>query len=88
LNESQESALDRLRRLLRAILDSIIRAAVLVLVSWPLLLVAILVQERLETAPPAGLVAFFLTLVFAKAALLMLLGRRISIGIRNPVRRS
>jgi hypothetical protein len=70
--------LDKLRRLLRAILDSIIRAAIIVLVSWPLLLVAILAQERLETAPPAGLVAFFLTLVFAKAASLVLLARRLS----------
>jgi hypothetical protein len=57
---------------------SIVRAAIVVLVSWPLLLVAILAQEQLETAPPAGLVAFFVTLVFAKVALLVLLARRLS----------
>jgi hypothetical protein len=63
------------RRLLRAVLDPIIRAAIIVLVAWPLLLIAVLAQERLETPPPAGLVAFFLTLLVAKFTLLALLAR-------------
>jgi hypothetical protein len=69
-----------LRRLLRAVLDWIIRAAVVALFSWPLLLVAITVQEQIETAPPAGLVAFFLTLVFAKFALIAVLAPRLLKG--------
>jgi hypothetical protein len=72
------NAVDKLRRLLRAVLDPIIRAAIIVLVAWPLLLVAVFAQEQLEGAPPPGLVAFFLTLVCAKVTLLMLLARRIS----------
>jgi hypothetical protein len=66
------------RKLLRAALYSIIRGAIVVLVSWPLLLVAILAQERLGTAPPPALVAFFLSLVGAKLTLLALLARRVS----------
>ena len=71
------SAVDKLCRLLRAVLDSIVRAAIIVLVGWPLLLIGMLGQTRLETAPPAGLVVFFLTLVCAKGALLALLARRV-----------
>ena len=52
-----------------------IRAAIVALVSWPLLLVAVLTQERLDAPPPSALVALFMSLVFAKAALLILLGR-------------
>jgi hypothetical protein len=64
-----------LLKFLRAVLDPILRAAIILLVSWPLLLIAILAQERLEGAPPAGLVMFFLALVFAKFTLLVLLDR-------------
>jgi len=53
----------------------IIRTAIVALVSWPLLLVAVLTQERLAAPPPSAVVALFMSLVFAKAALLILLGR-------------
>jgi len=70
--------LDKLRRLARAVLDPIFRAAIIVLVAWPVLLLAVLAQERLETAPPPGLVAYFVALVLAKLTLLALLARRVS----------
>jgi hypothetical protein len=75
---SPVSAVDKLRRFLRAVLDSIFRAAIIVLVAWPLLLIAVLAQERLDAAPPPELVMFFLTLLCAKGALLALLARRVS----------
>jgi hypothetical protein len=69
---------DKLRRLLRAVFDPIIRAAIIVLCAWPLLLIAVFAQERLEAAPPPELVVFFLTLFLAKLTLLALLSRRVS----------
>ena len=66
-----------LRRLLQALVDTSVRTLIVLLVSWPLLLVAILAQERLEAAAPPGLVAFFLTLFAAKLALLAMLARRV-----------
>jgi hypothetical protein len=72
------SAVDKLGRLLRAALDSIFRAAIIVLCAWPLLLIAVLAQERLEAPPPPELVVFFLTLFCAKGALLAMLARRVS----------
>ena len=64
------------RKLFRAVLDSSIRAVVVVLVAWPLLLVGMLAQARLESAPPAGLVTLYLTVFCAKVVVLALLGRR------------
>lgn len=59
----------------RPIFVLIIRTTIVALVSWPLLLVALLTQERLAAPPPSALIALFMSLVFAKAALLILLGR-------------
>ena len=75
---SRVAALDSFRhRLLkpRTIAIWFIRAAIVYLVSFPLLLCAIQLQERLESAPPPAVVAFFLSLIIAKTSLLMLLGR-------------
>ena len=62
-------------RSLKPLFALIVRTAIVALVSWPLLLVAVLTQERLDAPPPSALVALFMSLVFAKAALLILLGR-------------
>lgn len=59
----------------RPIFALIVRTAIVALVSWPLLLVAVLTQERLAAPPPSAVVALFMSLVFAKVALLILLGR-------------
>jgi len=52
-----------------------IRVAIIWVVSLPLAMRAIRVLERLQSAAPPALVAFFFVLVIAKAALLVLLGR-------------
>ena len=62
-------------KLLRAVLDPIVRAAIIVLVAWPLLLIAVLAQERLEDPPSAELVTFFLMLFLAKLTAIALLAR-------------
>ena len=57
-----------------AILGWTLRAAIIVLLLWPVLLVSVIAQQRLaEPAPPAVL-TFVLTLFFAKAALVSWLG--------------
>lgn len=62
-----------------------IRAAIVYLVSFPLLLCAVQLQERLESAPPPAVVGFFLSLIIAKTVLLMLLGR--ALDRRKPASR-
>ena len=58
-----------------AILTWCIRVAIIWVVSLPLALRAIRVLERLQSAAPPALVAFFFVLVIAKASLLVLLSR-------------
>jgi hypothetical protein len=60
---------------LQALLAFVVRTIIVVLMSWPLLLVAVLTQDRLAAPPPSALVTLFMGLVFAKGALLILLGR-------------
>jgi hypothetical protein len=59
----------------QAIVILAIRGAIVALVSLPILVVAVQVQERLLGAPPPQVVAFLIGFVFAKLALLVLLGR-------------
>ena len=73
--KGRRSAVDNVNAVLRAVLIVLIRAGIVVLVSLPLVVVAVQVQERLLAAPPPQLVALFVSLVFAKTALLMLFGR-------------
>jgi hypothetical protein len=49
--------------------------AIVALVSWPVVLVAMLTQERTAIPLPPATVAFFLSFAFAKATLLILFGR-------------
>jgi len=58
-----------------AIVTWCIRVAIIWVVSLPLAMRAIRVLERLQSAAPPALVAFFFALVIAKALLLVLLGR-------------
>lgn len=66
------------RHLLQRAFAWAIRVAIVALVSWPLVLVAVLTQERVATPLPPAIVAFLLSLMFAKAALLILFGRMLS----------
>jgi hypothetical protein len=66
------------RRLPQHASARVIRVAIVALVSWPLVLVAMLTQERIATPLPPATVAFFLSFVFAKATLLILFGRMLS----------
>jgi hypothetical protein len=59
----------------RAIVILALRGAIVALVSLPILVVAVQLQERLLGAPPPQVVAFLISFVFAKLALLVLLGR-------------
>lgn len=65
----------RIRSGPRAIIILAIRGAIVALVSLPILVFAVQVQERLLGAPPPQVVAFLISFVFAKLALLVLLGR-------------
>jgi len=58
-----------------AIVTWCIRVAIIWVVSLPLAMRAIRVLERLQSAAPPALVAFFFALVIAKGLLLVLLGR-------------
>ena len=66
------------RRLPQHAFARVIRVAIVALVSWPLVLVAMLTQERIATPLPPATVAFFLSFAFAKATLLILFGRMLS----------
>ena len=66
------------RRLPQHAFARMIRVAIVALVSWPLVLVAMLTQERVATPLPPATVTFFLSFVFAKATLLILFGRMLS----------
>jgi hypothetical protein len=59
-------------------LARVIRVAIVALVSWPVVLVAVLTQERTAISLPPATVAFFLSFAFAKATLLILFGRMLS----------
>ena len=59
----------------RAIVILALRGAIVALVSLPILVFAVQVQERLLGAPPPQVVAFLIGFVFAKFALIVLLGR-------------
>ena len=62
----------------RAIILWAVRAAIAALVALPLVVMAVQVQERLLAAPPPQLVALFLSMLIAKTALLLLLGRTLN----------
>ena len=66
------------RRLPQHAFARMIRVAIVALVSWPLVLVAMLTQERISTPLPPATVAFFLSFAFAKTTLLILFGRMLS----------
>lgn len=68
-----------------AILAWCIRVAIIWVVSLPLALRAIRVLERLQSAAPPALVAYFFALVIAKASLLVLLGRALDRTQARPV---
>ena len=75
---SKESTVDSFKRIQsgpRAIIILAIRGAIVALVSLPILVFAVQVQERLLGAPPPQVVAFLISFVFAKLVLLVLLGR-------------